>query len=173
MVETLPSLEVVPLGFLMWPLMDVVLLDYGLPEASRRVYKKGAARLRLSYLSVRHKTLAFWNRSPARLPSLFLFIGDLARVKQTACRRRRYVAMSSSSSSAANAKTLPFAQAFVTSPSSDARWPARPTLRPPHCKTKAYDEVSPSHVLTRPGGPRGIRPTVTGRTGEACYGPDL
>jgi hypothetical protein len=51
---------------------------------------------------VRHKTLAFWNRSPARLPSLLLFIGDLARVKQTVCRRRRYVAMPSSSSSAAN-----------------------------------------------------------------------
>jgi hypothetical protein len=34
---------------------------------------------------------------------LFLFIGDLARVKQTARRRRRYVAMSTSSSSAANA----------------------------------------------------------------------
>jgi hypothetical protein len=32
---------------------------------------------------------------------LLLFIGDLARIKQTA-RRRRYVAMSSSSSSAAN-----------------------------------------------------------------------
>jgi hypothetical protein len=102
MVETLPSLEVVPRGFLMWPLMDVVLLDCGLPEASRPVYKKGAARLRLSYLSVCRKTLAFWNHSPARLPSLFLFIGDLARVKQTARRRRRYVAMSSSSSSAVN-----------------------------------------------------------------------
>jgi hypothetical protein len=34
---------------------------------------------------------------------LFLCIGDLARVKQTARRRRWYVAMSSSSSSAANA----------------------------------------------------------------------
>jgi hypothetical protein len=34
---------------------------------------------------------------------LFLFIGDLARVKQTARRRRRYVAMSSTSSSATNA----------------------------------------------------------------------
>jgi hypothetical protein len=33
---------------------------------------------------------------------LFLFIGDLARIKQTARCRRRYVAMSSSSSSAAN-----------------------------------------------------------------------
>jgi hypothetical protein len=86
----------------MWPLMDVVLLDCGLLEASRPVYKKGAARLRLSYLSVRRKTLAFWNRSPARLPSLFFFIRDLARVKQTAGRRRRYIAMSSSSSSVAN-----------------------------------------------------------------------
>jgi hypothetical protein len=37
-----------------------------------------------------------------------------------------------------------------------------PTLRPPHRKTKAYDEAFPSHVLTQPGGPRGIRPIVTG-----------
>jgi hypothetical protein len=28
--------------------------------------------------------------------------------------------------------------------------------------TKAHDEVSLSHIPTRPGGPRGIRPTVTG-----------
>jgi hypothetical protein len=33
---------------------------------------------------------------------LFLFVGDLARIKQTTRRRRRYVAMPSSSSSAAN-----------------------------------------------------------------------
>jgi hypothetical protein len=39
--------------------MDVVLLDCGLPEALRPVYKKGAARLGLSYLSVRRKTLTF------------------------------------------------------------------------------------------------------------------
>jgi hypothetical protein len=38
----------------------------------------------------------------ARLPSLLLLIGDLARVKQTAHRRRRYVVMSSSSSSPAD-----------------------------------------------------------------------
>jgi hypothetical protein len=37
----------------------------------------------------------------ARLPSLLLLVGDLARVKQTTRRRRRYVAMASSSSSAA------------------------------------------------------------------------
>jgi hypothetical protein len=36
----------------------------------------------------------------ARLPSLLLLVGDLARVKQTARRRRWYVAMPSSSSSA-------------------------------------------------------------------------
>jgi hypothetical protein len=37
-----------------------VLLDCGLPEASRPVYKRGeAARLRLSYLSARRETLAF------------------------------------------------------------------------------------------------------------------
>jgi hypothetical protein len=41
-------------------------------------------RLRLSYLYVRRKTLAFCTCSPARLPSLLLFIEDLARVKQTA-----------------------------------------------------------------------------------------
>jgi hypothetical protein len=36
------------------------------------------------------------------------------------------------------------------------------TLRPLHYETKAYDDVTPSHVLTRPGGPRGIWPIVTG-----------
>jgi hypothetical protein len=36
-----------------------VLLDHGLPEASHPVYKKGGARLRLSYLSACRKTLAF------------------------------------------------------------------------------------------------------------------
>jgi hypothetical protein len=58
MVETLPSLEVVPRGVLMLPLTDAVLLDYGFPEASRPVYKRGAARVRFSYLSARRKTLA-------------------------------------------------------------------------------------------------------------------
>jgi hypothetical protein len=37
----------------------VVLLDCGLPEASRPVYKKGVAWLGLSYLSVRRETLTF------------------------------------------------------------------------------------------------------------------
>jgi hypothetical protein len=49
------------------------------------------------------KTLiSFSNRSLARLPSLLLLVGDLARVKQTARRRRWYVAMLFSSSYAAD-----------------------------------------------------------------------
>jgi hypothetical protein len=55
------------------------------------------------------KTLAYLsNCSLARLPSLLLFVGELARVKQTARRRQWYVAMSSSSSSAA---TTPMVEA--------------------------------------------------------------
>jgi hypothetical protein len=58
---------------------------------------------------------------------------------------------------------LPFALAFVylTGPT-EAEEPTRSTLHLLHYKTKAYDDVAPSHVLTRPGGPRGIRPIVTG-----------
>jgi hypothetical protein len=108
MVETLPSLEVVPWGFLTWPLIDTVLLDYGFPEASSPVYKKGVGRRRLKFTFLRAaKTLTslFQTARAARLPSLLLFAGELARVKQTARRRRRYVAMSSSSSSAATTPT--------------------------------------------------------------------
>jgi hypothetical protein len=48
------------------------------------------------------KTLAAsFHRPVARLPAALLFAGDLARVKQTTHRRRRYVAMPTSSSSAA------------------------------------------------------------------------
>jgi hypothetical protein len=48
------------------------------------------------------KTLAASSHRPvARLPAALLFAGDLARVKQTARCRRRYVAMPTSSSSAA------------------------------------------------------------------------
>jgi hypothetical protein len=53
------------------------------------------------------KTLtSFSNCSPARVPSLLLFVEDLACVKQTARRRRWYVAMSSSFSSAATTPTV-------------------------------------------------------------------
>jgi hypothetical protein len=44
----------------------------------------------------------------------------------------------------------------------EAKRPARPTLRLLHCKTKAYDEVAPYHILTQPGGPHGIRPIGIG-----------
>jgi hypothetical protein len=61
----------------------------------------------------------------------------------------------------AKAKTLPFAPAFVylAAPTEAKRRPSSISL---HYKTKAYDDVAPSHILTRPGGPRGIRPIVTG-----------
>jgi hypothetical protein len=63
----------------------------------------------------------------------------------------------------AKVKTLPFASTFVDlATPTEAKRPAGSTLRPLHYKTKAYDDVAPSHVLTRPGGPRGIRPIVTG-----------
>jgi hypothetical protein len=63
----------------------------------------------------------------------------------------------------AKAKTLPFAPAFIyLAAPTEAKRLARSTLRLQHYKTKAYDGVALSHVLTRPGGPRGIRPIVTG-----------
>jgi hypothetical protein len=107
MVETLPSLEVVPRGVLTWPLIDAALLDCGFPEASRPVYKRGWGWRGFKFTFLRAaKTLTSLSYcSLARLPSLLLFVGELARVKQTARRRRRYIAMSSSSSSAVTTLT--------------------------------------------------------------------
>jgi hypothetical protein len=87
-------------------LIDTVLLDYGFPEAPRPVYKRGrgAARFEFYPSALRENPSRFFHLLAARLPSLLLFVGDLARVKQTARRRRRYVAMLTSSSAAA---TLP------------------------------------------------------------------
>jgi hypothetical protein len=64
-------------------LIDAALLDCGLPKASRPVYIKGAGRHGLKFTFLRAaKTLAcLSNCSLARLPSLLLFIGELARVK--------------------------------------------------------------------------------------------
>jgi hypothetical protein len=81
-----------------------VLLDCGLPEASRPVYKgggggSGATQAFLPFCALRNPSIL---KPLARSPAFLLsFIRDLARVKQTAHRRRRYVAMPSSSSSAA------------------------------------------------------------------------
>jgi hypothetical protein len=69
------------------------------------VYKRGRGATRFElYLSVfRENPNRLLKPLAARLPSLLLFVRDLARVKQTARRRRRYVAMPTSSSSAAAA----------------------------------------------------------------------
>jgi hypothetical protein len=49
------------------------------------------------------------------------------------------------------AKTLPFAPAFVfLAAPTEAEEPARSTLRLVHYEAKAYGDVAPSHVLTRP-----------------------
>src|SRR5699024_5568670 len=67
------------------------------------VYKRGrgAARFELYLSALRENPSRLFQLLAARLPSLLLFTGDLARVKQTARRRRWYVAMPTSSSSAA------------------------------------------------------------------------
>jgi hypothetical protein len=67
------------------------------------MYKRGwgAARFELYLSTLRENPSRLFHLLAARLPSLFLFAGDLARVKQTVRRRRRYVAMPTSSSSAA------------------------------------------------------------------------
>jgi hypothetical protein len=65
-------------------LIDAALLDCGFPEASRPVYKKGVGAARIEiYLSARRENpnLPFSNCSLARLPSLLLFVGELAHVK--------------------------------------------------------------------------------------------
>jgi hypothetical protein len=50
----------------------------------------------------------------------------------------------------------------------EAKRPARSTLRPLQCKMKAYNGVAPSLALTQPGGPREIRPIVIGPAQRAC-----
>jgi hypothetical protein len=62
---------------------------------------RGAARFELYISALRENPNRLLKPLAARLPSLLLFVGDLARVKQTACSRRRYVAMPTASSSAA------------------------------------------------------------------------
>jgi hypothetical protein len=61
--------------------------------------------LKFTFLHVAKTLASLSNCSLARLPSLLLFVGELARVKQTVRRRRRYVAIPSSSSSAATTPT--------------------------------------------------------------------
>jgi hypothetical protein len=66
------------------------------------VYKRGrGARFELYLSALRENPNRLLKPLAASLRSLLLLVGDLARVKQTARRHRRYVAMLSSSSSAA------------------------------------------------------------------------
>jgi hypothetical protein len=65
----------------------------------------GRRGLKFTFLRAAKTLTSLSNCSLARLPSLLMFVGELARVKQTARCRRWYVAMSSSSSSAATTPT--------------------------------------------------------------------
>jgi hypothetical protein len=87
----------------------------------------------------------------------------ISQTKYTQDLLKRFGMMDAKPAVGAKAKTLPFGPAFVNlAAPTEAKRPARSTLCLLHYKTKAYDDVAPSHVLTRPGGPRGIRPIVIG-----------
>jgi hypothetical protein len=106
-------------------LIDTALLDCGFPEATRPVYKRGWGRRGLNFTFPRAaKTLiSFSDRTLARLPSLLLLVGDLARVKQTDRRHRRYVAMPSSSA----VDTPPIGASFEDTLSNVAEEELRPS----------------------------------------------
>ena len=68
-------------------------------------------------------------------------------------RRRRYPSLDAFASLAAPTETRRLAVS---------------TLRPTHLRMKAYDEAAPSRGLVQLGGPRVIRPIVTGPTWLLC-----
>jgi hypothetical protein len=76
----------------------------------------------------------------------------------------------------AKAKTLPFARCLRQPRCTNGDKTDRLTLRPTRRRTKACDEVVPSRGLVHHGGPRVIRPIVTGPawplriTGLICKG---
>jgi hypothetical protein len=78
--------------------MDVLLLDCGFPEASRRAYKKPTSAETVACFHLCYRNPSFLQLLACPLCSLCT--GNLARIKQTAHRRRRCIAMSSSSSAA-------------------------------------------------------------------------
>jgi hypothetical protein len=82
-----------------------------------------------------------------------------------------------SHSAGAKAKTPPFARCLRQPHcTNEDKTTGRLTLRPTRRRTKAYDEVVPSRGLVQHGGPRVIRPIVTGPawplriTGLICKG---
>jgi hypothetical protein len=85
--------------------MDVLLFDCGFPEASRRAYKKPTSVETVSCLHLRCRNPSFFQLLAC--PPCSLCARNLARIKQTACRRRWYVAMSSSSSAASASPAAP------------------------------------------------------------------
>jgi hypothetical protein len=89
----------------MWPLMDVLLLDCMFHEASRRTYKKPTAAEPVFGLPLQSRNPSFFQLLTC--PPCSLYFRNLARIKQTACRHRRYVAMSSSSSVASTSPAVP------------------------------------------------------------------
>jgi hypothetical protein len=85
--------------------MDVLLLGFMFPEASRHAYKKPTATEPVSGLHLRSRNPSFFKLLAC--PPCLLCVGNLARIKQTARCRRRYVAMSSSSSAASASSIVP------------------------------------------------------------------
>jgi hypothetical protein len=84
--------------------MDVLLLDCLFPEASCCAYKKPTAAEPVSSLHLRSRNPSFFQLLAC--PPCSLCFRNLARVKQTACRRQQYIAMSSSSSAASASPTM-------------------------------------------------------------------
>jgi hypothetical protein len=85
--------------------MDVLLLDHRFPEASCRAYKKPTSSESISCLHLRGRNASFFQLLAC--PPCSLCFGNLARIKQSAPRCQRYVAMSSSSSAASASLAAP------------------------------------------------------------------
>jgi hypothetical protein len=80
-------------------------LDCRFPEVSRRAYKKPTSAESVSCLHLRGRNPSFFQLLAC--PPCSLCFRNLARIKQTARRRQRYIAMSSSSSTASASPAAP------------------------------------------------------------------
>jgi hypothetical protein len=118
--------------------MDVLLLDCGFPEASRRAYKKPTSAESFSCLHLRCRNPSFFQLLAC--PPCSLCAGNLARIKQTARRRRRYVAMSSSLSVVSASSSAPSSEETL----SDL---AVIELQPGHIVEFGTSRIFSGHVL--------------------------
>jgi hypothetical protein len=118
--------------------MDVLLLDCMFPEASRHAYKKPTSAEPISGLHLRSRNPSFFQLLAC--PPCSLCFGNLARIKQTARCRRRYVAMSSS---------LSIASASPAAPSSEGNLSdlAVMELQPGHTVEFGTSRISSVRVL--------------------------